>query len=360
MTPTYDPIHELRKLGYTERESAFLYLVGIHSGYFLRRQFLGFIEREDGAMAQRFLQKTIEIQHVLPIEYAAGRHIYHLKSKLIYRIFGAEDSHNRRMKGDRQIKARLMQVDYIVDHLGESFLKTTRQKMVFFHEKLKIPAESLPRMQFGGNGVPCYFPDRFPIAVIQEPNQSAPSVTLTFLDDGLRSVSAFIRWLDQHALLLRCLDRAEVIYAADNSRNFDDAEREFLRRFPRQTATKELPRGLDHLLSYLTIRTRYDRQRGGFSTDDMRVLKEGMALYTSLEQQALLSAWKMGSTTEEKIRARFEPETKGLSIRGYLLDLRLSHLEHEVQARCALRYSRQMRTDFEHEWAVSTRVRAAP
>jgi hypothetical protein len=39
MTPAYDPIPELQKLGYTEREAAFLYLVGIHSGYFLRRQY---------------------------------------------------------------------------------------------------------------------------------------------------------------------------------------------------------------------------------------------------------------------------------------------------------------------------------
>ena len=50
MTPAYDPISELQKLGYTEREAAFLYLVGIHSGYFLRRQYLAFIEREDEAM----------------------------------------------------------------------------------------------------------------------------------------------------------------------------------------------------------------------------------------------------------------------------------------------------------------------
>jgi hypothetical protein len=86
MNPPYDPIPELRKLSYTEREAAFLYLVGVHSGYFLRRQYLAFVEREDGAMVQRFLQKVVELQHVHPVEYATGRHIYHLKSKLIYRV----------------------------------------------------------------------------------------------------------------------------------------------------------------------------------------------------------------------------------------------------------------------------------
>ena len=147
MTPAYDPIPELRKLGYTEREAAFLYLVGIHSGYFLRRQYLAFIEREDGAMVQRFLQKVVELQHVHPVEYAAGRHIYHLKSKLIYRILGQEDSQNRRVKGDRQIQARLMQVDYLLDHFGGQFLETSQQKVTFFQEKLKVPLESLPQMR---------------------------------------------------------------------------------------------------------------------------------------------------------------------------------------------------------------------
>jgi hypothetical protein len=316
----YDPIRELTRLGYTERESAFLYLAGMHSGYFLRRQFLGFVRREDGAMAQRFLQKAVQLQHVQPIEYAAGRHVYHLKSKPIYRILGAEDSQNRRVKGDRQIKARLMQVDYLVDHFGDQFLETTQQKVAFFQEKLKVPADSLPQIRYGSSGAPCCFPDRFPIAVTTKTDRLPPLVTFTFLDDGLRSISAFAHWLEQYTQLLRSLHRAEVVYASDNSRNFEGAEREFLRRFPKQTATKDLPKGIEHFLSYLKIRTRYDRQVGGFSTEEMRFLREGMELYTSLELKVLLAAWKIGSTTEEKIRRRFEPETKQFSIRSYLLE----------------------------------------
>jgi hypothetical protein len=316
----YDPIRELTRLGYTERESAFLYLVGMHSGYFLRRQFLGFIRREDGAIAQRFLQKVVQLQHVQPIEYASERHIYHLKSKLIYRILGTEDSQNRRVKGDRQIKARLMQVDYLVNHFGDQFLETTQQKVAFFQEKLRISPDSLPQIRYGGSGAPCCFPDRFPIAVKTKTDRLPPLVTFTFLDDGLRSISAFVHWLEQYTQLLLSLHRAEVVYASDTSRNFEDAEREFLRQFPRRTATKELPKGVEHFLSYLRLQTRYDRQSGSFSTDEMRLLREGMELYTSLEQKVLLSAWKIGSPTEEKIRARFESETKQISIRSYLLE----------------------------------------
>lgn len=320
MTTSYDPIRELQKLGYTEREASFLYLVGIHSGYFLRGQFLAFIKREDGAMVQRFLKKSNGFQHVQAIEYAAGRHIYHLKSKHIYRILGQEDSQNRRVKGDRQILVRLMQVDYLLDHLGEHFLETAQQKVAFFHGKLKVPLESLPQTRYGNNGASNYFPERFPIAVKQEPNQSVPLVSLVFIDDGLRSISAFVRWLAQNTPLLREIHRAEVIYAAGSSRNFEDAKREFLRRFPPSSVAKEMSRGLEHFLAYLKIRTRYDQNGGGFSLHDLAVLRKGRELYTSLEQQALFAAWENGSTNEARVRARFEPQMRQASIRSYLLE----------------------------------------
>jgi hypothetical protein len=40
-----DPIPFIEELGYTPREAAFLYAIGVHSGYFLRRQFNSYIGR---------------------------------------------------------------------------------------------------------------------------------------------------------------------------------------------------------------------------------------------------------------------------------------------------------------------------
>ncbi len=64
--------------------------------YCLRRQYLCFIERDDGAMVQRFLRKAVGREHLRPIEYATGRHVYHLKAKLLYRLIAQPDSQNRR------------------------------------------------------------------------------------------------------------------------------------------------------------------------------------------------------------------------------------------------------------------------
>lgn len=254
MSVLYDPIAELRKLGYTDREAAFVYLVGMHSGYFLRRQFLQFLERKDGAMAQRFLVKSVELAHVHAIEYAHGRHIYHLKSKLVYRILDQENSQNRRVKADTEIKSRLMQLDYLLDHLGERFLETTERKVSFFHDKLGIPLESLPRIVYHGTGntdtQARYFTDRFPVSV-ETATDAAVLVRLTYIDAGLRSITSFARWLEERAALLRTLKRAEVTYTADTAHNFSAAEQEFLRRFPSQSDAKENPQHAVVIRGYL-------------------------------------------------------------------------------------------------------------
>ncbi len=174
-------------------------------------------------------------QHVHAIEYASGRHIYHLKSKTVYRILDQENSQNRRPKADTEIKARLMQLDYLLDHFGETFLETAERKVQFFHEKLGVPLESLPRIVYRGASTvdtqTRYFADRFPIS-IQAATENIPLVRLAYIEAGLRSISSFARWLEERAVFLRALKHAEVIYTADTAHNFMAAEREFLRRFP--------------------------------------------------------------------------------------------------------------------------------
>jgi len=244
MSAGYDPVPDIERLGYTEREATFLCLVCLHTGYFLRRQFLHFIERDDGAMVQRFLRKAVEREHVCPIEYQAGRHVYHAKAKLLYRLISQPDSQNRREKSDQEIQLRLMQLDYILDHPGSRFLESERAKEEFFHGNLRLPLNVLPRRGSEAAKNSRYFPDRMPIGIRQDYGPF-PMVSLAFVDEGQRSLSAFARWLEQHSDLLRMLPRGEVVYVAGTERNFEGAEHEFQRRFSRREVTV---RG--HLLQY--------------------------------------------------------------------------------------------------------------
>jgi hypothetical protein len=244
MSSGYDPVPDIERLGYTEREAAFLYLVAIHSGYCLRRQYLYFIERDDGAMVQRFLRKSVEHEHLRPIEYATGRHVYHLKAKLLYRLIAQPDSQNRREKSDREIKLRLMQLDYVLDHPEKKFLESEAAKVEFFRDRLRLPETILPKRGDQTSSCSRYFPDRMPVA-ITERNSNSSLVSFAFVDEGQRSLSSFERWLGQHANLLYSLPHAEVIYVADTPRNFDAAEHEFNRRF---SGSRVKIRG--HLLEY--------------------------------------------------------------------------------------------------------------
>ena len=137
-----------------------------------------------------------------------------------------------------------MQLDYVLDHPGRKYLASEAAKVEYFHEVLKMPMTSLPRRGDPTSGSPRYFPDRMPIAVTERLGDS-PLPSFAFVDEGQRSLSAFERWLGQHANLLHALAHSEVVYVADTPRNLDGAEHEFLRRF---STSRVKIRG--HLLLY--------------------------------------------------------------------------------------------------------------
>ena len=93
-----DAIDVLRLSGYAEREAAFLYLVAIHSGYFLRRQFCEFVGRERGSIATHFLRRTVTHGLVRALDADGPHRAYHLCGKSLYRMLGNPDSQNTASK----------------------------------------------------------------------------------------------------------------------------------------------------------------------------------------------------------------------------------------------------------------------
>jgi hypothetical protein len=99
---SHDAIDSLAGFGYSEREAAFLYLVAMHSGYFLRRQFNQFVARERGAIATHFLRKAMGLCHVSAMPCVEGRFIYHVTDRRLYGLVGLPGSQGRRM--NRRVK----------------------------------------------------------------------------------------------------------------------------------------------------------------------------------------------------------------------------------------------------------------
>ncbi len=299
----YDPIPVLESVGYTEREAAFLYLVALHSGYFLRRQYGRFVHRERGAIAEQLLRRAAALGHLQSIACGQARFVYHLTSKEVYATLGLAASQHRRLKGDAEIKRRLMVLDFVLDHLSDSILDSTDAKVRFFTHTLGLSPTVLPQSR--ARSV-YFFAEEFPILI----GESQP-VRFTFFDEGSLSTSGFENFLRRYRAVFAALPAFELLYLADSDRNFERAGKIFSARYPETRTlgiTPMTPRGVDHFLDYLRARESNDAQKRSVTLRDLEVLRGGETIYTTLEHQALCAAWKIGSTSVEKIRQRFQPQ----------------------------------------------------
>jgi hypothetical protein len=291
MTPAYDPIPVLQVAGYTEREAAFLYLAALHSGYFLRRQYLRFIERGRGALAAQFLRRAFTLGHIQSIACGQARFVYHLTSTEVYAAAGLGASHHRRLKSDATIKSRLMVLDFVLDYLGATLLDTESSKTEHFTTVCALSESILPRSR----GVA--FAEEFPILL----NKDA-RVSFSHFDEGALSASSFEHFLDRYTPLFRALSGFELLFLSDSAQNFERARSLFISKLAdkRPGTTKLTPRGVDHLIDYLRVRRLAEVRQSSLSLRDLAVLREGDALYTTAEHQALIAAGEI-----ERIRPRF-------------------------------------------------------
>jgi hypothetical protein len=295
MTLAYDPIPVLQVAGYTEREAAFLYLAALHSGYFLRRQYLRFIERGRGALAAQFLRRASALGHIQSVACGQARFVYHLTSTEVYAAAGLGASHHRRLKSDATIKSRLMVLDFVLDHLGETLLDTQESKVEYFTGVHGLNESLFPHTR----GV--VFAEEFPLLLNKD-----GGISFSYVDEGALSASGFEHFLDRHAPLFQSLPGFELLYLADSNREFDRASRIFSAKFPEEEArgtTPLTPRGIDHFLDYLRARELADSRKSALSLRDLALLREGDALYTSPEHQALLA---LRPADAHRIRQQFE------------------------------------------------------
>lgn len=313
MTLNYDPVPVLESVGYTEREAAFLYLVALHSGYFLRRQYGHFIQRERGAIAAQLLRKAFALGHLQSVACGQARFVYHLTSREIYSAIGLTASQHRRLKGDAQIKSRLMVLDFVLDHLGDKLLDSVEAKLGFFTQTLGLSETLLPSSRGGGVHL---FPEEFPFLAGEQ-----QSVRFTFFDEGALSISGFESFLSRYRAVFAALPSFNLLYLADSDHNFERAAKVFAALYPEARTlgvTSMTPSGVDHFLEYLHAYENNETQKRPITLHDLTVLREGEHLYTTLEHQALCAAWKIGSTNAERIRQRFQqhgPQAKFTAIR---------------------------------------------
>src|SRR5215472_11392735 len=107
-----DQIRAIQALGYSQPEAQFLRLVALHSGYFVRRQFLRSTESARGKRAQDFIDRLIARGHASREIFREDRHLFRLHSKTIYEALGHADNRNRREHQPSTLRLRLMALDF--------------------------------------------------------------------------------------------------------------------------------------------------------------------------------------------------------------------------------------------------------
>src|SRR5260370_29017459 len=93
---TPERIAALQTFGYDPDEGRFLCIAALHSGYFLRRQFLAFIQGTKGWKDVVLVNKLKANPHCQISVYRHNRMGYHLAAKPLYDALGQKDNRNRR------------------------------------------------------------------------------------------------------------------------------------------------------------------------------------------------------------------------------------------------------------------------
>jgi len=226
-TVQYDSIDTLSCLGYSEREATFLYVIALHSGYFLRRQFSFAVKRHRGSAAAGFLAKAKRAGHVREIQCEPGRLLYQLYAKRLYQLVGQNDSQNRRAKSSTEIRRRLIVLDYVLSHLEkEDFLDSELSRQKFFAQ-FGVKADAIASAK--------QFAESLPISVWRPDGNL--TVRFPFINEGQRSTAKFERFLSTHDKLLCSLRSFEVVYVATTPEQFHQVRHLFKRAFPAMPAT---------------------------------------------------------------------------------------------------------------------------
>jgi hypothetical protein len=312
-----EQIQAIQNLGYSQPEAQFLRLVALHSGYFVRRQFLRSTDSQRGKRAQDFIDELIARGHACREVFREDRHLYRLQSKAIYESLGQEDNRNRREHQPSTIRLRLMGLDFILDHPEYRFLMTQQQRLEYFFEERCIDAEALPARLFNSSGTVTtrYFPEGFPQFV---GGGSSSPISFVYIDDSQLTADAFRSYLHNYQSLFERLGNLALIFVTASSARGVIAEKT-LARFRARTWENVVPSiDLNRLFTHFPHRLLNEkRATGRLNTAQMNALQEDLHALCSPQIEHLYAVWKQdgdeGLRAEHALQAAPSPPQIDLS-----------------------------------------------
>jgi hypothetical protein len=304
MTPAMtneERITALRRFGYDAQEAQFLSIAALHSGYFLRRQFLSFVGGTKGWKDVALLKKLKANHHCQITMFRQNRMVVHLSAKPLYDALGERDNRNRRERQPSTIKNKLMGLDFVLDHPQHQYLATEREKLHYFLETLKIAPEYLPTRWYqsprGRGGTAKHFVDKYPMFLSVPPGGAASVVHFCYVDEGLQSTDGFATYLSQYSRLLNALPDFRVIYIGQHYGLVGSARRVFEAFLAQESGGAGAPidPATRQLLHHFAARQQYEAR--DFSQFDTAVLiryREDKKRFAGEHFETLYEQWRAG------------------------------------------------------------------
>jgi hypothetical protein len=294
-------INALVTFGYTERESEFLYTVATISGFFVQRQFAGYLGINGRGPVTDLIAKVLQKKHAR--EYTAergARKMYHLFSHGLYAAIGKENSRNRRAGRYGLLdkpSIRILTLDFVLAHAHQRYLEEEADKVEYFTRHEHISLDAIPSQTFvGKNGSQTrrHFIERFPIFVS---DSGSSSVALTYIEDEVRSLQTFGSFLQRYRPLLQAgQGRFKLIFASDSPLNFPAVQRLFRQVFSpvqNQRQTQQLKR-------FFWLRKMAEEKRfKELAHRDVIEWQRGVKRYSGPEYELQYGLWKKTGTILE-------------------------------------------------------------
>lgn len=191
----------LEPLGWCGRDAEWVVLVCLHSGVFLRGQYLAFVGREHRSAAVRLMERLVGV--AVEEQWNGSRlRLCRITARELYRRLGAEHVRHRKSARQRGVELRrLLSLDYVLEHADEPWLPTEQEKVAAL-TAAGVPEAALPRRVYpgkSGGGRTRYFAHKLPVALYED------RVTFVFTQAEDATPSAVRTWGEAHAALWAAL-----------------------------------------------------------------------------------------------------------------------------------------------------------
>lgn len=296
VTVLRNPPDAIVALGYTPREADFLRLVARHGGYFVMRQFCAFLGRGHGQTTVALARKLIRRKDATVQTFCRATQVLHLAPRRLYEAAGvSSDPYRRRRRPATAITARLMVVDYVLDHPGLTFLATDDEALGCL-DRRGVDRLWLPQQRYLGHRARLphlrYFVDADPIAIAPCPT-GVETWAFAFIDDGPHTSIRFELFVERYRALFDRLPAWRVVFVTRERHRVDAAERSFAQAIatPREYPYTSGP--LETFEEYARLRQAFERKRWSSlqkaGLDRLSVLRR---VYVGAQWERLFGQWE--------------------------------------------------------------------